>query len=816
MIKFLFSLICGIGLLISLCGATWASQNTCLSQKKRYVDYFLHLYAAELFRNQSFVLNKSWSYISPERLECVGMNFSCYKAMTVDQSRRMVVGLINQLLDRINADTEMKARHLVKEPFYAKRLRLEIRTDNIFSENSDVASVRLIRFNGNEIVYESYPKSTIYSGSPRTLCRETFEDALMKLDDATLLDQPDNPVRPPSTPIPWTGDVYSPEKPHFTPPSERVKKTKVSEEEFSQGIDLSAPKRELVQEMPFVPGSSTKETIFPSDTAPGFYNDQELWPLGVSVFHQNDFSPERTVCFSSSSFPEYVSTSFETKPAQNVVKDGLKNDVSFNEHPLHYGKWEESCVGFDSGLRYAPPGGWVAFAFYDALSNPTRVSEEHAVSMVERDFPSNSLPVYAKWQETTSWLDREAGVRPLTHTLLSSSSLPAGQKGKHEREDMCWNALASAVPGSLSEESPSASRLIAFSPLPETQGEKHEREDDRWNGLASAVPMAATTNRIWMASRTFPSSYPSLRGSSSLTYTLLSSSSMPLAQKGKRCCEAEKWNGLAAARSSIPSSLEAKILSFSALEQGPSSPPVFYAMREVAGGFTKKQGRMASRIDMGTASPSAFFMRKGLSERVILAHKNAVQEKASTPYVSGRSSSLDTSSSFFEVPTKHVSPADTFIAQATPMKESQPFPSNEELFVPQEKLPMNEPFPIPMAQEEQEKEPSELPQEESTLSQEDTVSLPQEKPSFEEDPLALSQTAPESLKEEMPKEEESTNSSVTISSSDGKTDAERQREQLQILKRSIRSFAAKSASDVIAQPRIERYLEEDAHIAQAE
>ena len=840
MIRSIFSLVCGLGLLISLCSATWASQNTCPAQKKRYVDYFLHLYAAELFRNQSFVLNKSWGYVTQDRLECVGMHFSCYKAMTVDQSRRMIVDLINQLLERINADTEMKARHLVNEPFYAKRLRLEIRTDNIFSENSDVASVRIIRFNGSELVYESYPKSTIYSGGPRVLCRETFEDALMKLDDAALLEQPDNPLRRPLTLTPWTGNIYSPEMPSFALPEERVKKMQVAEEEFAQGINLSAPKRELVQEEPFIPGSSTKETIFPSDTIPNFYQDQQELPFQVPVFHHNAFLSERKICFSSSSFPEYASTSFGMTPSHAIVTDGFKVDVSLNDKPcsLQYGTWKEGVVSFGSESRYAPPGGWVSFAFYDALSKPSGFSGKNIVSMVDREFPSHCLSYLSRWKETSSLLEREAGVSPVSYTLLSSSALPEGQKEKHQREDDRWNGLASIaspVPQekrmyvaadpfppptrSFSGKGPVAAQMIAFSPLPEGQTEKHQREDDCWNGLVGAIPLNPKESRALVASRTLPVPNSSFKGSASLTYTMLASSSLPLAQKRKQCREIDCWNGFDSTQVPLPQGRRvlmasnalppsqasaprqgASVVSFSALAQNTPSHPVFCAMREVACSFTSAQQRMASRITMATSPQSAFFARKEFSGRVMLAQKNAIQEKKAQQYVSGRASSLDTSSSFFALPAKHVSPAETFVAQAKPVKESPMLPTNS-------------------PREEQEEE---LRQEELKVPQDLSIATSQDDPSLEASSTALSMPSQEDHSDEqrLPNEEEPEHpqkSPVSAPLCDEKTDAESQKARLQILKKSIRSFAAKSAADVITRPRLELYPEEtNTNIAQVE
>ena len=184
-------------------------------EDRRYADYFLRMHAAELFRTQSFILNKSWSYVSTRRLEKIEMRFSCYKVLSLNQARKLIISIATELIDKINADSVMKEKHLITEPFTFDRLKLEIRTDNILSENADVASVRVILLDGGELTYETYPLSTLYSGGPTKTYKETYEYALMLLDDPALLEMSDVKIYSQLTAPTWKGTIYSPETPAF-------------------------------------------------------------------------------------------------------------------------------------------------------------------------------------------------------------------------------------------------------------------------------------------------------------------------------------------------------------------------------------------------------------------------------------------------------------------------------------------------------------------------------------------------------------------------------------------------------------------------
>lgn len=153
-------------------------------QDRQYVDYFLRLHAAELFRQRAFVLQGCQAYVSQRQLERVDMRFLCYKAISVDQARRLLVTLVQDLVNRINSDSVLKEKQLVIQPFRSDQVHFELRTDNIFSREADVATVQRIILEGNTITYRTYKAATLFSGPSETF-QETYQYALMLLDEPT-------------------------------------------------------------------------------------------------------------------------------------------------------------------------------------------------------------------------------------------------------------------------------------------------------------------------------------------------------------------------------------------------------------------------------------------------------------------------------------------------------------------------------------------------------------------------------------------------------------------------------------------------------
>ena len=198
--------------LVLLCFSTGAS---ILTKDKQYVEYFLRMHSAELFRDQAFVLDKSGCYVSPKRLEMVEMSLSCYKVLTLNQARKMIVDLSLDLLDKINADSGMKERGLVTSRFTVDRIKLKVKTNNVFSKNADVTSIRMMELDHGVLTYETYTPSTLYTGFSKTY-KETFQYALMLLDNPALLEEVDAEIRDKGKKTAWKGTRYLPESPSFS------------------------------------------------------------------------------------------------------------------------------------------------------------------------------------------------------------------------------------------------------------------------------------------------------------------------------------------------------------------------------------------------------------------------------------------------------------------------------------------------------------------------------------------------------------------------------------------------------------------------
>ncbi len=151
-------------------------------QDRQYVDYFLRLQAAELFRSKSFLLNWSCAYVNQNRLLGVDLYFSCYRTLSINQARKMLVGVAEQIVDKINNDPALHERNLLPEPFSLNHVYLKIDTDNVFSAQADMETVQSMCLESGKITYYSYPASTLFYGRV-TKFEETLEQARMLLGE---------------------------------------------------------------------------------------------------------------------------------------------------------------------------------------------------------------------------------------------------------------------------------------------------------------------------------------------------------------------------------------------------------------------------------------------------------------------------------------------------------------------------------------------------------------------------------------------------------------------------------------------------------
>ncbi len=151
---------------------------------RQYVDYFLRLQAADLFKKQSFLLNWSCAYVNHLRIEGVDMSFSCYRVLTQPQARKLIVSVALEIVKKINSDPILKERKFLEEPFTIDRLYLKIETNNVMSQQAEVETIQKIYLDRGQITYITYPASTLVTGYPTTY-EETLELAMMYLGEST-------------------------------------------------------------------------------------------------------------------------------------------------------------------------------------------------------------------------------------------------------------------------------------------------------------------------------------------------------------------------------------------------------------------------------------------------------------------------------------------------------------------------------------------------------------------------------------------------------------------------------------------------------
>ena len=185
-------------------------------QDRQYVDYFLRLQAADLFRKRSFLLNWSCAYVNQNRIQGVDLCFSCSRTLSLKQARKLLVVVAEELVKNINSDSSIRERKLLPEPFTLNQLYIKIDTDNVFSAQADVENVRTMCLDRGNISYETYPASTLFYGRT-TSFQETLEFARMLVgepsrfqDVAIVLPQESDPSK--------VQNGALPELPEKTPP----------------------------------------------------------------------------------------------------------------------------------------------------------------------------------------------------------------------------------------------------------------------------------------------------------------------------------------------------------------------------------------------------------------------------------------------------------------------------------------------------------------------------------------------------------------------------------------------------------------------
>ena len=407
---------------LGLCLVVCASSATILPKDKQYAEYFIRLHAAELFRTKSFVLDKSWAYVSANRLERVEMRFSCYKVLSVNQARKLIVDVATELLEKINADSKMKEKHLVSTPFTVDRLKIEIKTSNVFSRNSDVTSVRVILLNNGQITYETYTPSSIYHGSARDY-KETFQYALMLLDDPALIDQVDAEIRDNWKKKEWQGEMYPPEQPLFKKPVAPLPIVMLSP--FVQGIPLSENRMLLVNQTPFVDGISTHTIPLDGSTEPTFFahDSAVVQPLFDRAFPTTKTSLPVSVSYMVQ-LSDCDQTFFDISPATVVYGPTNTEDRLKGGRALSYGAAPLSSC--------------------DDLEH-MRQNSIRKVILEKQGFPYTDSVLARNWMDTSSWIGHNVGRKATRYTeIVATNALLVHQK-RHHREVIAYESTLEKI-----------------------------------------------------------------------------------------------------------------------------------------------------------------------------------------------------------------------------------------------------------------------------------------------------------------------------------------------------------------------------------
>ncbi len=488
-----------------LCGICVSSLLLCgyiAPQDRKYLDYFLKLYSAELFRDKNFVLVSSYSYVGVKNIEQIDMILSCSKPLGRRQARELIVNMIDDIILAINEDENLKKRGFLARPFTVDRLTLEIRTDNVWSANIDVDTCKTIRLSNSKITYDTYPWSTLLSAGSESYTEE-YQYARMLCGKHTEYTPPKRPYNPEllpynaivseENPVPGTPMPSKPVRNASKAPmhvfvgamdATNVAPAKVSESLGS--IDWVAPPSDVIE----VPVQTEK---FPQNTKDQDYIKDikgklnELFPDGqpqqnsirgkvqngtLQIWKENPASP--TASRETVRGNQTIFTYNALSPSDNQIPATAKERL-YQEHPQpafadqydsQVSDWADSDAAFESPKS----------------SNDTR-TQSVAVSAL----PENSIS------------DRSS-------LKVDSSNLSSGFADTQQRAS--WQEEAIAQQGAMpSQQSQQQSRMVLTGQsMPENEAKKPQNQEQGWDDQnKSMFDKPAQNSKTVVASSEIPS-----------------------------------------------------------------------------------------------------------------------------------------------------------------------------------------------------------------------------------------------------------------------------------------------------------------------
>ena len=493
-------------------------------EDRKYVDYFLKLHAADLFRSKSFLLDSSWGYVSRKGVERVDMRFSFYRVLTVNQARELIVAVAQELIEKINSDSEMRKKNILSAPFSVCQLHLEIRTDNALSRNSDVASIQRIILDRGTITYQSYPASQLLYGRS-SVYKESYEQALMFLDLPTEFETSEKKTEEPSEKyIPFSRRVESPEVAAFVVPQEdTARHSEDSSNMLGESIPSDIDHEPVEMDSETFPETEEPQNIekvpFPEPKGP-IKEDfiSELCNVISETFPETE--EEKGGCGSVDSSEEKEEGPPEiVSDAALPVADEKKRTVHFeSENPIQgvseptYAKmvWEDEHLPMALHDEEESPSSFCAWhtSSIESEKAPEEAKEEVSFGLVLE--PSSKEDMVAEaplsetegdynWQEQIGeWFEQKRGASPLAEEIQESSLSSTDQEQDQPIEKPWYFKLKEL----FWEEVPSVEKQIDGLVQEESKASEHERvaqQEAEVESQVVALPSSAEeeTQELW-------------------------------------------------------------------------------------------------------------------------------------------------------------------------------------------------------------------------------------------------------------------------------------------------------------------------------
>ena len=117
-----------------------------------------------------------------DQVKMIGLSFQYHKPIDIEEGRKLLIGATNELLAEINANEDVRP-YLDKYPFETKNVRIEIVLRNPDGSTPVLGSLVLIKAQTDILSYDTSDPQT---HRLTTILQETFEEALLKIQDTQI------------------------------------------------------------------------------------------------------------------------------------------------------------------------------------------------------------------------------------------------------------------------------------------------------------------------------------------------------------------------------------------------------------------------------------------------------------------------------------------------------------------------------------------------------------------------------------------------------------------------------------------------------